>query len=116
MYFALLILITRFEVFCLYAQKTVANSLHVCNYLGATGKKVCFSQLESNCLQPVPYKRFLVQFYPFVCSLNIKQKVELDSLEGIIFSAAADCYVLTKHIDFLWTQRYCLFSPPSFMD
>lgn len=49
-YFALLILITRFKVFCLHAQRAEAKSLHACNYLGTTSKKVCFSHLESICL------------------------------------------------------------------
>lgn len=96
-------------MFCLYAQRTEADSLHVCSYLGTTGKKVCFSQLENICLLPVTYKRLLVQLYKFFCSLNIKQKVGPDFLEGIVLSAPADCCVLTKYIDFLWTQRCCLF-------
>lgn len=47
LYFALLIPITRFKVFCLHAQRTEAKSLHARNYLGTTSKKVCFSHLES---------------------------------------------------------------------
>jgi len=47
LYFALLIPITRFKVFCLRAQRTEAKSLHAHNYLGTTTKKVCFSHLES---------------------------------------------------------------------
>lgn len=50
LYFALLVPITRFKVFCLHAQRTEAKSLHACNYLGTTSKKVCFSHLESICL------------------------------------------------------------------
>lgn len=50
LYFAVLTLITRFKVFCLHAEGAEAKSLHACNYLGTTSKKVCFSHLESICL------------------------------------------------------------------
>lgn len=49
-------------------------------------------------------------FFPFICSLNIRQQVETDPLKDIMFSAAIGCRILTKNTDFLWAQRYCHFS------